>query len=68
MGIAEAIISILTQAPGLIAEATTLYTAVKSSLSLTDQAAVDAALAKAIASDAAATQRADEALTRAGQN
>jgi hypothetical protein len=68
MGIAEAIIAILSQAPTLVAEATTLYTAVKSSLSLTDQAAVDAALAKAIASDANATAQADAALTRAAQN
>lgn len=67
MGIAEAIIAILTNAPALINEATVLYNAVKSSLSSDDQATVDAALAAAKASDWAATQRADEALEAAAK-
>lgn len=65
MGIAEALIAIITNAPSLISEATVLYTAVKSSLSSADQATVDTALAAAQASDATATERADNALDAA---
>lgn len=65
MGIAEAIIAIVTNAPSLIQEATVLYNAVKTSLSSDDQATIDAALAAAIASDAAATAKADQALDAA---
>lgn len=67
MGIAEAIIAIITNAPTLIAEATTLYNAVKHSLSSEDQATVDQALAAAIASDAAATAKANAALDAAAK-
>lgn len=67
MGIAEAVIAILTNAPMLINEATILYNAVRHSLSSGDQAMVDAALAAAQASDWAATQRADDALEAAAK-
>jgi len=62
MPIAQALIAILTVAPSLIQEVTTLYKAVKNSMVSDDQAEVDAALAKAISSDAAATARASAAL------
>jgi hypothetical protein len=67
MGVAQAIISILINAPALINEAQTLYNAVKGSLSSEDQATVDAALAQAIASDAGATAKADAALDAAAK-
>lgn len=67
MGIAEAIITILTNAPMLINEATVLYNAVRHSLSSEDQATVDAALAAAQASDWAATAKADDALEAASK-
>lgn len=67
MGIAEAIISILTTAPSLISEATVLYNAVKGSLGSQSLAEVDAAFEKAKASDFAATQWADDALEAAAR-
>lgn len=67
MGIAEALIAILTNAPALINEATVLYNAVKGSLSSDDMATVDAALAAAKTSDLAATKRADDALEAAAK-
>lgn len=67
MGIAEAIISILTATPSLISEATVLYDAVKGSLGSQSQAEVDAAFAKAKDRDWAATQWADDALEAAAR-
>lgn len=67
MGIAEAIISILTVAPSLIDEATVLYNAVKGSLGSDSQAEIDAAFEKAKASDWAATQEAEDALDAAAR-
>ncbi len=67
MGIAEALVAILANAPTLVNEATVLYNAVKGSLSSDDQATVDAALAAAIESDAAATAKADAALDAASK-
>lgn len=67
MGIAEALIAILANAPTLIQEVSVLYSAVRTSLSSDDQATVDAALAAVIASDAAATARANTALEAAAK-
>ncbi len=67
MGIAEALVAILANAPALVNEATVLYNAVKGSLSSDDQATVDAALAAAIESDSAATAKADAALDAASK-
>lgn len=67
MGIAEALVAILTNAPFLIKEATVLYNSVRGSLSSSDQATVDAALAAAQASDWAATAKADDALEAASK-
>ncbi len=67
MGVATAIISILQSAPFLINEATTLYQAVKGSLSATDIDQIDAALRSAQLADAEATARADAALDEAAK-
>lgn len=68
LAIAQALLKIIAlapQLPAVISEAETIYAEVKSALSATDQAAIDAALASAKASDAAATAAADAALTDA---
>ncbi len=62
MPIATALLAIIQNAPFLINEATTLYQAVKGSLSATDISQIDAALAAAQAADATATAKADAAL------
>jgi hypothetical protein len=61
MGIAQAILALLTQAPQAIATITTLYNEVKSDISSTDQATIDAELAKlqqGMAADKASTDAA----------
>ena len=63
--IATAILALIANAPQAISEVTSLYNAVKSDLSDTDQASIDAALAAAQSDDAAATAAADAALTTA---
>lgn len=65
MGIAEALIAILTNAPALINEVTLLYNVVKSSLHTDDQLAIDQMLEDIKASDAAATAKAAAALDAA---
>lgn len=63
----SAIVALIQNAPYAINEIMTLYDAVKSDLSDTDQAQIDAALANAQQSDAAATAQADIALDAASQ-
>lgn len=63
--ILQAILALIQNAPTAITEITALYGAVKTSLSSDDQATIDAALASAQASDLAATNTADAALTAA---
>lgn len=62
MPLAAAILAIIQNAPFLINEATTLYQAVKADLSPSEIDQIDAALASAVAADAAATAKADAAL------
>lgn len=59
MGIAQLILALLAQAPQAIAEITAVYNAVQGTLSATDQATIDKALADAQSADAAATAQAD---------
>lgn len=66
--IALSILSLLKYAPEAITEITALYNAVKGSLSATDQATIDQALADAQAGDAGATAQADEALEAASKD
>lgn len=68
MSTASLILALLAQAPQAIAEITTLYNAVRSDLSATDQASIDAALAAAQATDAADTAAADTALDEAAKS
>lgn len=63
--IVTSILALISAAPAAISEITTLYTAVKADLSSDDQATIEAALASAQTTDAAATATADEALTTA---
>ena len=63
--IATAIIALITNAPQIINETISLYNAVRSDLSETDQQAIDAALASSQATDAQATATADAALDAA---
>lgn len=67
MGIAELILELLAQAPSAITEITALYNAVKGTISATDQATIDKALADAQAADAAATAQADSDLDAASR-
>jgi len=67
MGITEAILALIQFAPAAINEVTAVYNAIKGDLSTTDQAQIDAALANAQASDAAATAAADKALDDASK-
>ncbi len=67
MGITTALLAIIQNAPFLINEATTLYQAVKGSLSATDIDQIDAALRSAQLADAEATARADAALDEAAK-
>ena len=67
MPIAELILGLIQAAPGAISEITALYHAVKTDLSSSDQATIDAALVAAQQSDAAATARADAALAAAAK-
>ncbi len=67
MGITTALLAIIQNAPFLINEATTLYQAVKGSLSATDIDQIDAALRSAQLADAEATARADAALDDAAK-
>ncbi len=67
MGITTALLAIIQNAPFLINEATTLYQAVKGSLSATDIDQIDAALRSAQLADAEATARADAALDEASK-
>ncbi len=67
MGITTALLAIIQNAPFLINEATTLYQAVKGSLSATDIDQIDAALRSAQLADAEATARADVALDEAAK-
>lgn len=63
--IVSSILALIQYAPAAISEITTLYNAVKADLSSDDQTTIDAALASAQSSDAAATETADAALTAA---
>lgn len=65
--IALSLLSLLQYAPSAITEITAVYNAVKSDLSATDQATIDAALAASIANDAQATASADQALSDASK-
>lgn len=65
--LATALISIIQNGPALINEAITIYGEIKASLSATDQAAIDAALVQAQASDADSTNKADAALDAASK-
>ena len=67
MGTAQIILLLLQQAPQAISEITTLYNAVKGDLSATDRQQIDAALAVAQQSDAAATAQADADLGAAAK-
>lgn len=67
MGITEAILALIANAPTLINETKALYEALRGGLSTTDQNTIDQALATAIAADAAATARADAALDAAAK-
>jgi hypothetical protein len=58
MSIAQAILALLAQAPAAVATITSLYNEVKADISTTDQATIDAELAKlqsGLAADKAAT-------------
>ena len=59
--IAQAILALIQNAPTAINEISNLYNVVKTDLSSTDQATIDAALKTAQDNDAAATARADAA-------
>lgn len=63
--IVTSILGLIQYAPQAISEITALYNAVKSDLSATDQAQIDAALAGAQSQDAQATAAADAALSAA---
>lgn len=65
--IVSSILSLIQYAPAAISEITALYEAIKSDISETDQATIDAALAAAQQSDAAATAAADTALDNAAK-
>lgn len=65
--IVTSLLSLIQYAPQAISEITALYTAIKGDLSETDQAKIDAALAKAQADDAVATAQADKALSDASK-
>lgn len=65
--IALSLLSLLQYAPQALTEIQAVYAAVKGDLSATDQATIDAALAAAIANDAAATNAADQALSDASK-
>lgn len=67
MPVATAILAIIQNAPFLISEARTLYNAVKSDLSETDIAQIDAALKSAEDTDALATMAADQSLDTASK-
>jgi hypothetical protein len=67
MGTAQIILLLLQLAPQAIGEITALYNAVKGDLSATDQTTIDAALAAAQQSDAAATAQADADLSAAAK-
>jgi DNA-binding response OmpR family regulator len=61
MGLAQIILALLAQAPQAVATITTLYNEVKSDISTTDQATIDAELAKLqsnMPADQAATDQA----------
>lgn len=61
VAIAQALLSILAQAPAVASEVETIYGEIKSELSASSQSDIDAALAAAQKSDAAATAAADKA-------
>ena len=63
--IAQIILAAIQAAPQAIPEIIALYDKVKGTISTTDQADIDAALAKAQADDATATAQADTALDAA---
>jgi len=65
--IVTAILTLIQVAPTAITEIISVYNAVKSDLSATDQQAIDKALAAAQQADAVATARADEALDQASK-
>jgi hypothetical protein len=65
--IAASILSLITQAPAAINAISSVYQVIRADLSLTDQDAIDKALAAAIAGDAAATKAADKALDEASR-
>lgn len=65
--IGTAILSIIQNAPTMISEAETLYTAFKNDFTNEDQAAIDAALASAQTGDSTATANADTALEAASK-
>lgn len=66
--IAQAFITLITNAPAIINETIAAYNAIKSDLSETDQTAIDQALATAQSQDAQATATADTALDAAAQH
>ncbi len=61
------ILSLLQYAPQAVTEINSLYQAIKGTFSPNDQATIDAALAKAIADDAASTAAADTTLDAAAK-
>jgi len=65
MSVAQLIIALISAAPQAIQEITALYNSVRSTISATDQTEIDALLATAQATDAAATAKADAALDAA---
>lgn len=65
--VAQAILSLISNAPAEIDAIKAVYAAVKSSLSSDDQTAIDQALATAQQNDAAATAKADVALDAASK-
>lgn len=62
---ATLILGLITELPTFIPQIESLYEAAKSTFSASDQTAIEAALANAKATDAAATAAADEALAAA---
>lgn len=60
--VVTALLSLIQYAPQAITEVTALYNAIKSDISATDQATIDAALLASQQSDAVATAAADAAL------
>lgn len=63
--IGKALLTLATEGPGLAVHTAAIFGEVKDDLTLDDASAIDAALAKAKADDAAQTVKTDAALTAA---